>query len=307
MAVMNSNNWVNLCLTDARKWFSESLEDFESMISKLYSTDTSDQQEESDMSYEGVGNFQLFTGTAIKDDLNEGYKTNFNFPEFMQSVDIKRKLWDDRKDRTVMNMVKELGLAYNRTKEAHAAEIFNYAFSAVDTFSSGNLTAHADGKALCAIDHPSKAKDTYSGSNYKTTVFSPTEVELDRQDMMKITDGKGNKVQARMKMLLIPTALEETGWEIINSTKKVNTAENNANFHEGRYKLAVWEELTDSNNWFSIDEKRMKRALWWLTRVAIENYKKFDEDLQILTFGGYARHGLNANSWRWLIGHKVAG
>lgn len=299
-----SENWVNLCLTDVRKWFSDTLTDFQSMIPQLYSTDTSDQQEEYDVTYSGLGNFQKFTGTAIKDTMQEEYKKTFNFPEYMNSIDIRRKLWDDRRDRQVMNMTKELALSYNRTKEGHAAEIFNYAFTATGTFSSGDSTAGPDGKALCANDHPSKADSGYALDNLETTALSPTAVEDDRRKFMDMTDGRGNKLDRELSLLLVPVAKEEDAWEIINSTGKVDTADNNKNFHNGKYKLAVWRYLTSSTNFFSIDDTYMKLYLYWITRVPIENWKKFDEDLQTLTFGAYARHGLGYSSPRWIIGHN---
>jgi hypothetical protein len=301
-----SENWVELCTTDVRKWVSDTLNDFESMIPMLYSKDTSDMQEEYDITFSGLGNFKRFDGTSIKDTMSEEYKKTYTFPEYMNSFDVRRKLWDDRRDKTVMNMAQEFALSYNRTKEEHAAEIFNYAFTATGTFSSGDSTAGPDAKALCASDHPSTADASYAGSNLKTTAFSPSAVEADRQDMRKITDGRGNKSQRRMDMLLVPLELEEDAWELINSKGKVDTADNNSNFHKGRYKLAVWDELTDLNNWFSIDEKAMKRALTWYTRVPLETWKKYVEDLATLTFGGYARHGMGYNSWRWCIGHNVA-
>jgi hypothetical protein len=276
------------------------------MIPMLYASDTSDQQEEYDMTYEGVGDFQKFTGTAIKDTLEEGYKKTFSFPEYMNSIDIRRKLWDDRRDRTVMNMAKELALSYNRTKEKHAAEIFNYAFTATGTYSSGDSTAGPDAKALCANDHTSKSDSAYAGDNLQTTAFSPAAVETDRQAHMAMTDGRANLLDRAMDMLLVPTPVEEDAWELINTTGKVNTADNNRNFHEGRYKLAVWKYLTDAANWFSIDSEYMKMYLVWLTRIPIEQWKKFDEDLQTLTFGAYARHGLGYSSWRWIIGHNIA-
>lgn len=301
-----SQNWVNLCLTDVRKWFSDTLNDFQSMIPMLYSTDTSDRQEEYDVTYSGLGNFQKFDGTAIKDTMAEEYKKTYNFPEWMNSIDIRRKLWDDRRDRSVMNMSKELALSFNRTKEAHAAEVFNYAFTASGTYSGGGSTAGPDAKALCANDHPSTADGSYEGDNLQTSEFSPAAVETDRQAFAAMTDGRGNRIYAKLDQLLVPRALEEEAWEFINSKGKVDTADNNENFHKGRYKLAVWDELTDSNNWFSLDSKRMKMFLWWITRIPIENWKKFDEDTQTLTFGGYARYGLGFSSWRWLIGHNCS-
>jgi len=272
----------------------------------IYDIDSTDKAAEYDVSYSGVGNMKLFKGTAVKDSMIEEYKKTFEFPEFINSIDIRRKDHDDARDKSVFNMVAEFAEGAARTKEAHAAEIFNLAFTAVGEYSSEELSAGPDGKALCASDHPSVADDGYEGSNTGTLAMSPNSVEATRIAMKGITDGRGNKSRLVMDMLLCPIGLEEIAWEIINSKGKVDTADNNRNFHQGRYKLAVWDELTDSTAWFGIDSKRMKRHLAWFNRVPIENWKKFDEDLQTLTFGVYGRWGLGFNGWRWVFGQKPA-
>jgi hypothetical protein len=299
-------NWHELVYTDARKYFSDTLAKFQSMIPVLYDVESTDRAAEYDVSYSGVGNMRRFTGSAIKDTMAEEYKTTFEFPEYMNSIDIPRKTYDDAREKSVFNMTTEFALGAARTKEAHAAEIFNYAFSASDTYSSGDSTAGPDGKALCATDHPSTADGAYSGCNKGTDALSAKSVESTRILVKGITDGRGNKVYANMDMLLVPLGLEEIAWEIINSKGKVDTADNNRNFHQGRYKLAVWDELTDSTAWFGIDSDRMKRHLAWFNRVNLENYKKFDPDLQTLTFGVYGRWGAGFNGWRWVYGHQPA-
>jgi hypothetical protein len=303
-----SQNWRNLCLTDVRKWFSDTLVDFESMVPQLYTMSTSDREEEYDMTYSGLGNFKLLDGNTTRDTMTEEYKTTYSFPEWQNAIDIRRKLWDDRRDRTVMNMAQEMGLSYNRTKEAHAAEPFNYAFTASGTYSSGASTAQADGKALCATDHPSKASDTYTGSNKGTAAISASAVSDMRDTMREITDGRGNKSYLNLDTLLVPADkdVEEVAWEIINTTGKVDVADNNKNFHQGRYKLAVWMELTSTKNWFGLDSRKMKMYLNWITRVALETWDSFDNETQTLTFGGYERHGFGIPSWRFIVGNQVA-
>lgn len=302
-----SANWRNLCLTDVRKWFSDTLLDFESMIPQLYTTGTSTREEEYDMTYSGLGNFKLLNGSATRDTMTEEYKTTYSFPEWTQSIDIRRKLYDDRRDRTVMNMAAEMGLSYNRTKEAHAAEPFNFAFTATGTYSSGDTTALADAKALCANDHPSKASGTYAGDNLGTGAMAASTVSTMRDQMRDITDGRGNKSYLSLDTLLVPADkdIEEVAWEIINTAGKVDVTDNNRNFHKGRYGLAVWMELTNHKNWFGLDSKHLKMYLNWFNRVKLETWNTFDEDSQTLTFGGYERHGFGIPSWRFVVGNQV--
>lgn len=69
--------------------------------------------------------------------------------------------------------------------------------------------------------------------------------------MTGFSGDRAEKLDIMPDLILIPRNLEETAWEIISSKGKVDTADNNANFHFGKYKLAVWDWLNDSNNWFS--------------------------------------------------------
>ncbi len=301
-------NWANLCLTDVRKWVNESDADFESMIPKLYTMGTADGQEEYDVTYTGMGKFTLLSGTTNKDTMTEEYKTTYTFPEFTNEIDIQRRLWDDRRDRTVMNLSREFSLSKNRTREAHGAELFNYAFTASGTYSGGGSTAQADLKALCANDHPSKADANYSGDNLGTSAFSTSALMTTRDAIREWTDGRGNKIYAKMDEILGPANkdFEETAWEIINTTGKVDTADNNRNFHKGRYTLMIWDELTDDENWFAMDGSRRKFSLHWLDRIPFETYDSFNDSTQTLTYGGYMRYGFGANGWRWIYGHNVA-
>jgi hypothetical protein len=306
---MTYPEWANLCLTDVRKWFEDGGKDFESMLPMLYNMGTADGQEEYDVTYSGLGKFELLTSVASQDKLTEEYKTTYTFPEFMKEIQIQRRLWDDRRDRSVMNMTRELRLSADRTKEAHGGELFNYAFTATGTFSGGGSTAHADGKALCAADHPSKADAGYAGDNLGSSAISATAVSDTRDAMRAFTDGRGNKIYGRMDMILGPADkdFEEVAWEIINTTGKVDTADNNSNFHKGRYKLAIWQELTDTENWFGIDSARAKvDGPVWLNRVPLETYDSYSDNPPQLSFGGYMRYGFQAPSWRWIYGHNVA-
>lgn len=301
-------NWVNLTLTDVRKWVSDTLVSFESMLPKLYTMGTSDKQEEYDVTYSGLGKFKLVTGTVGKDSMAEEHKTTYTFAEWMNELDVQRRLYDDKQDRQVMILSRELALSAKRSRESHGAEPFNNAFTATGTFSDGTSTAHADGKALCATNHSSKANAGYAGVNKGTTVISPASVMSARDMMRNFTDGRGNKQYCELDMLLGPAHkdFEEVAWEIINTTGKVDVADNNRNFHQGRYKLALWGELTNSKNHFYIDSSKMSLYLHWLDRIALEFYDSYTPNPPMFTYGGYMRYGFNANNWRWIVGHEVA-
>jgi phage major head subunit gpT-like protein len=289
-------NWPNIIEPILNKAFEETAKRFESMIPKLFSVSKSGKAEEHDLTYEGLDDFTEFTGVADEDRMYEGYKTDYEHKEYMKSVPIRRKLYLNDQYGIMKKLSSKLSLAAKRSQEKLAAGVFNNGFS----------TALADGKALCATDHPSKADGSYAGNNIVTSALSASAVETMRQKMAEFTDGRGQYINSVMDSLLTPIDLEETAWEIINTKGKVDTADNNRNFHEGRYQLAVWKYLTDPTNWFGMDSEMRKQELLWWNRVPLETYYDFNKKTQIMDYIGYYYCSTGTSGWRWVCGGNPA-
>lgn len=170
-----------------------------------------------------------------------------------------------------------LAMVAKRTQEKHAATVFNSAFNTT-VFSGG------DGLALCSTAHTFVGTST-TVSNSGTTALSATAVEATRLLMRQFTDETDNLMIARGDTLLVPPQLEEAAWEIVNASGKLDTADNNPNFNKGKYKIIVWDYLSDSNNWFMIDSKMAKMYLKWFNRIPTEFNK--DKDFDTLTVGSF--------------------
>jgi hypothetical protein len=69
--------------------------------------------------------------------------------------------------------------------------------------------------------------------------------------MKKFYGLNGERIGVNADMLIVPMDKEEDAWQIISSKGEPETDNNNANFHYGKYKLAVWGELTSPYDWFS--------------------------------------------------------
>jgi len=124
--------------------------------------------------------------------------------------------------------------------------------------------------------------------------------------MAAFTGDQGEVINVNMDTILAPLDQEETAWEIINSKGKIDTADNNANFHFGKYKLIVWKNfLTDSNNWFAIDMDLMKDFLLFWDRIPLEFFQDSDSDTLVAKYIAYMRYGIGWSDWRWVYGHKV--
>jgi len=143
-------------------------------------------------------------------------------------------------------------------------------------------------------------------SNEGTSALSAANVEATRLDMYDFYDLAGETISVNPDTILAPRDLEETGWEIINSKGKVDTADNNQNFHYGKYKLVIWDRLTDADNWFMIDYSEMKEYLLWYNREPIQMFQDKDSDTLIAKYLSYYRCGTGWDGWTWVYGQLVS-
>jgi hypothetical protein len=115
---------------------------------------------------------------------------------------------------------------------------------------------------------------------------------------------RGDKMSVHPKLLVVPTDLEEVAWEMIRSTGKPDTANNNANMYNGMFDLVVWDFLTDTNAWFMVDPRLMKLNLIWFQRIALEVFGDGNLFSGTRNIGGYYRAALGVRDWRWIYGNN---
>ena len=215
----------------------------EGQLENLYGIEKSNKATEYDLGIGGMGDLEEFSGTIPYDDFKQQYRISYSHREWVKGLKIERKLVDDDLYSIINKRPAQLALVAKRTKEKHAASPFNNAFN-TSVFSGG------DSLALCDDSH-TRVGTTTTNDNAGSTALSATAVEATRLLMRGFTDETDNLLVARGDTLLVPPALEEQAWEIVNATGKMDTADNNPNFNKGKYRIIVWDYLTDSNNWFS--------------------------------------------------------
>src|SRR3990167_7979656 len=82
---------------------------------------------------------------VIFNDENAGYDTTLTHKEYASGLQIERKLFDDAQFGIIDDKPRGLAQAYARTRQKHAASIFNNAFSVDTTWQTGG-----DAVALCS-------------------------------------------------------------------------------------------------------------------------------------------------------------
>ena len=260
-------------------------------------------QMKSDRNYEivsGVGalqDVQIFNGSIDYDSFTQLYDKTFSFPERALGMKIERKMYDDDLTHTMDTKPRQMAISSARTREKTGAAIFNGAFTGTDG---------PDSLSLCNSSHPYSPDDATTQSNSGSTAMSATAIEATRRIAhTSIYNDRGELADVNYDTILCTVNNEETAYEVINSKGKVETANNNRNFNYGRYDLAVWDRLTDSNNWFMIDSKLAKLFLLWWDRVKDGIKQDKDTDSLVAKWYVYERYTAGWADWRPVYGHNV--
>ena len=298
MGVITSEGFGYLLDPGLRKIFMDEYGLPEGQRENLFGIEKSNKATEYDLGIGGTGDLAEFDGTISYNDFRQQYRTSYTHKEWVKGMKIERKLVDDDLYSIINKRPQQLALVAKRTMEKHGASVFNNAFNS-SVFTGG------DGLPLCDDSH------THVGTsevvdNDGPTALSATAVEATRLLMRQFTDETDNLVISRGDTLLVPPALEETAWEVVNATGKMDTADNNPNFNKGKYKIIVWDYLTDANNWFMIDSKMAKMYLKWFQRIPTEFNKDKDFDTYLSKWSVYTRYSYGFSDFKFIYGHEVA-
>jgi len=299
MATMLTEQFANLIIPAMRALFIAEIEQTPDIVGQLFNVQTSANAYEKMVGVSGLGLIQqkVEGAPAQFGMMSQEYLTTFTHIPYSQTVPITRELLDDQNFLQINSIAMGLGSAYARTRQSHGASVFNNAFS--------SSYLQGDGKALCATDHPRGASDATAISNKGTSALSHSALSAARIAMRKFVDPKGNPMGVMGDTLIVPPDLEITALEIVQSTQKSGTANNDANVLSNT-RVIVWDWLTDTNNWFLVDSRLAKRNLYWFDRVAPEMQDEYEQRTATLYVTGYGRWSYSPIDWRWIYGSEVA-
>lgn len=250
-----------------------------------------------------LGLVPRFQGSVQYDDLSGGWKTNIVNLELAKGIEVKRAWIDDEQYGMIGEMTRALGDSFALTREVDAADVFNSAFSST-TYRLGDSNLGGDAVVLCSASHPLSPKQT--GSTQSNTAALPLTLDnfdLVRQRMAAWTDDRGQKVASIPDTVLVSRALERQAFTMFNPGARYEpgSAEFNTNLFAGT-RVIVWDYLTDSNNWFAIDSRKMRQFLIWQARVPLEFAREGNFDGISVKFRAYERYGRGFSDWRWVYG-----
>ena len=298
MCILACENFASLLDPGLSKVFMDEFGQPGDMVPQLFSTEVSNKAVEYDLGIGGTGDLEEFTGTIPYDDYFQQYRVSYTHKEWVKGLKVERKLVDDDLYNVINQRPRTLALVAKRTREKHGASVFNNAFNT-------SIFAGGDGLSLCNTLHTFVGTSTTVG-NSGTTALSATALEATRLLGMALTDETDNLMDVQYDTLLVPPNLEETANIICKTDREVGSANNDINWNRNRYRVLVWNRLTDTNNWFVMDSKYMKLFLKWFDRIPTEFNKDKDFDTYIAKWSVYTRYSYGFSDWRWIYGHAVS-
>jgi phage major head subunit gpT-like protein len=231
--------------------------------------------------------------TIEYDSFSALYESTFTHKEFALGISIERKLWDDDQQGLIRRRATSLGDTFGVTRSYHAASLFNNAFSA--SYVGGDLVA------LCSDSHPVNKDSSSTYDNAGTTPLSYSAVIATIKAGNAMTNDRSLPRPIMYDTIMVPSALQDIAFEVTKSVLKPGTADNNANFLNGKgLNIVIDPYLTDTNNWFMIDSAQAKQHLLWFNRVLPEITIDPASDYNLVAkYRGYMRYSFGWDDARW--------
>jgi phage major head subunit gpT-like protein len=269
-----------------------------SLIPSLFNVQGSDKAVEYDLGIGDMSDFENFSniGKVQYDTPEQLWRVSYTHTEYAKGFQIERKLFEDNLYSVMNDRAVDLGRSAWRTREKKGASMFNNA----------TTTAGYDGVALVSNSHPLSPSNASVQDNYFALALSSANLSTVRLAMMKFTDDRGNLANVMPDLLLVPPELEETAWQIVENPTRYQPGSANltAEFHQGRYQILPWNQLTDTNRWFLIDSRLMRRFVKWYDRVPLEFANIEDFDTLVAKWRAYMRFSFGWSDWRWIAGSE---
>lgn len=286
------------------KMFFDELKQLPDRIPEFYGMENSSDSFERWSGVGEIGDFSEFGGTVTYQAQSQGYDVTAEHLAYANGFQVTRQMYDDDRHGIWERKSPALANAYTRTRQGHGARIFNFAFQNDTKFYN-----HTEGVSLCNDAHTttSGASTAVGFDNYVTSSFTAVSVSALRTQMRQFRGDVANRISVMPSKLVYPVELADRADEIIKSQKDPATPNNAYNPQgNGRWAGVDWEYLTDSNNWFMIDEKMAKQWLVWFDRIPLEFGRAEEFDTFVAKWRAYCRYSYMWVNWRWIAGAEVS-
>lgn len=286
-----------------REIFDDKFNEVDSLMERIFNVADSEKDSEKDSAVTGFGYPQETPegGQIDYEDPVQMYDVTYTHVKYTKGFKVSREMWEDDLYNIIKKKPAALGRSFRRWRERSAALIFNRAFNS--SYLGG------DGEELCSTVHP-RSDGGSSQSNASSTGVTLTEANLETgiNAMRGQLDDKGMRIDVFPDMLLVPIELAKEAHEIINSSARSGTADNDANIYKDRWNLEIidWIYMDGSaTQWFLIDSNNHELNWFWRIRPEFKQDETFDTDMAL--FKARARWSNGWSDWRGVWGSQGDG
>lgn len=299
-----SEHFGKLLEPGLRKIFFETYSEIPEQYSKIYNVKKSKKAKETDWGMGAFGDWverENGLSPVSYATISPGLERTYIHKAFTKGFMIERELYDDEQYNQINKFPKALARAGRAKVEKDAM------LPLINGFDGSNHPIY-DGKALFANDHP-LLDSSGTGDNLVSGALSEANLKIAIQCMKETVDEAGNLIQLVPDILVVPPALEHTALEIVKSTHKPGTANNDINTLAGKLRVVVMDYLGSvaggsDTAWFIMDSKRHELNFFW--RVKPEFKWAEDFDTFVAKYRGYMRYSFGVSDWRGIVGSPGA-
>lgn len=245
MAV-NTGNIAKALQVGVNKFWGMGYDEHSLELSDIFDEEMSQKAYEEDVQLVGTGLMPVKAqGAGVSyDQIRQGYVQRYNHLTYAMGIIFTYEMLADKQYDLGFKQARYLGFSARQTQETVAANVLNRAFNSSYAF--------ADGKELCATDHPKVSGGTFRNELATAADLSHAALEQALIDIDNFTDDRGLKIAVRGTKLIVPTALRFEAARILKSSLESGTANNDANVirSEADLKMSVNHYLNDADAWF---------------------------------------------------------
>ena len=310
MGVINAGSNYRLIQKDLSTVFYMGMKSYpdKSMIPKLLKIVSPDQATRIRQLVPGTGAMPVFNGEISYDSPNQSYTKSTTEVEYALGIKLTKKFRRLDLYGAAQKYVESLAYSAKRRMEAVGAGVFNNAFTTETV---------ADGLSLCNSSHTSdQVGGIATQSNAGSLELSSVSLEATRRAMLRFRGQRGEIVSSSPDVLLVSTENAEIAEEILRSTGKLDTANNNINFNKGKYRLIVWDQyLSDGSTvdgayspsrapWFLIDSELLRRNAEFIEYNPIEFFFAGEFDTINSKHACYMSCATSVDDWKGIYGQN---
>lgn len=287
--MVTSGTFTDLYVPGLRKVIFEAFTYLPTQYEMFLNIGSSQRQYEEDYRMGGFGSVPTKAEGAniVYDDPVPDGKVRFSWTPYGKGFRVTHEAQMDELYGQMQKMAGSLGKAFRNQTEVIGASVLNNAFT---NPAAGADNSGYDGLSLCHISHTLARGGTWRNRPTTDVDMSVTALQDAMVDFERFVDESGVPIVIPPKKLIFAPEYIPVAKEILGSTQKPYTSDNEQNILQGWLQPVVSHYLTDTNAWF-IFADNSDTDVWLVWREKFVTSASDDFDSGDGKIKGYMRLG----------------